>query len=158
MSDDFLLDFPFRGQTATPGQPMLDPYGMHFASAISPGQNDADKALEDSDLEDDETEDAMHNLANAGRDALDMVSTNQDLRSFIESVLRDPAFPQVELSLEHLALFNSSTIPQGKQFACGITINGRDCGKSYNRQDRFKYHINRHLGLRPYRGDLEDGR
>lgn len=54
-----------------------------------------------------------------------------------------------ELPDEMCGRFNMS--PKGPAFTCGFfTAAGLPCGKAIQRTDRFKDHLQTHLGLTPY--------
>jgi hypothetical protein len=52
------------------------------------------------------------------------------------------------MSNEECEVWNET--PHGPEYTCAWIEAGERCGKTQNRADRFRYHVQGHLGVTPY--------
>jgi hypothetical protein len=80
--------------------------------------------------------------------ALQLAPNNLNLINLIQE-LRQGDLTQ-EIPVDKCAYFNVAL--DGSKYICGLfNKDGRPCPKSFDRFDRFKYHLQAHLGLTPYK-------
>lgn len=70
------------------------------------------------------------------------------LYSVIISLLQRPDALLKEIPYDQCRTFDST--PYGPERTCSLLTKGKACNLKFGRGDRFKHHIQQHLGIRPY--------
>lgn len=70
------------------------------------------------------------------------------LYNVILSLLRRPDAERTEIPHDQCSAFDST--PYGPEHTCSLFTKGAPCNHKVHRTDRFKHHIQWHLGIRPY--------
>jgi hypothetical protein len=85
--------------------------------------------------------------SNAPGTALSLLPENAHLKGMIQDLLQGDMTQEIpEDKCNHFKRH-----PQSPQYACGLYISpGEPCGETFDRSDRFKHHVQGHLGITPY--------